>query len=204
MKHDRRQTPREAVDLNNIDDDAQGTAPQEQNRLRITLDRTTAGVLLRWLTRLLLFCLLCLAALFPSVGEGFLQLLQALAVFPAMLPLLRDAGIGFVCLTAILAGCGAVGKLFCRLWKSHCLDRLLDGLIAILRFLDIHSIDKNEQFPEPDKGKPTPKPAAPPEEEEKDAIPSDLNGLLDDLFKAAPSAQPQDADEPPTRIQKGA
>lgn len=93
------------------------------------------------------------------------------------------------------------GKLFCRLWKSHCLDRLLDGLIA-LRFLDIHSIDKNEQFPEPDKGKPKPKPAAPPEE--KDAIPSDLNGLLDDLFKAAPSAQPQDVDEPPTRIQKGA
>lgn len=131
-----------------------------------------------------------------------MQLLQALAAFPAMLPLLRDAGIGFVYLTAILAGCGVAGKLFCRLWKSHCLDRLLDGLIAILRFLDIHSIDKNEQFPEPDKGKPKPKPAAPPEE--KDAIPSDLNGLLDDLFKVTPSAQPQDADEPPTRIQKGA
>lgn len=130
-----------------------------------------------------------------------MRLLHALAAFPAMLPLLRDAGIGFVYLTAILAGCGVAGKLFCRLWKSHCLDRLLDGLIA-LRFLDIHSIDKNEQFPEPDKGKPKPKPAAPPEE--KDAIPSDLNGLLDDLFKAAPSAQPQDVDEPPTRIQKGA
>lgn len=202
MKHDRRQMPREAVDLNNIDDDAQGTAPQEQNRLRIALDRTAARVLLRWLSYILLFCILCLAALVPSVREGFLQLLQALAAFPAMLPLLRDAGIGFVYLTAILAGCGVAGKLFCRLWKSHCLDRLLDGLIAILRFLDIHSIDKNEQFPEPDKGKPKPKPAAPPEE--KDGIPSDLNGLLDDLFKAAPSAQPQDVDEPPTRIQKGA
>lgn len=202
MKHDRRQTPREAVDLNNIDDDAQGTAPQEQNRLRIALGHTAAGVLLRWLSCLFLFCILCLALLFLPVAEGFVQLLQALAAFPAMLPLLRDAGIGFVYLTAILAGCGVAGKLFCRLWKSHCLDRLLDGLIAILRFLDIHSIDKNEQFPEPDKGKPTPKPAAPPEE--KDAIPSDLNGLLDDLFKAAPSAQPQAADEPPTRIQKGA
>lgn len=201
MKHDRRQMPREAVDLNNIDDDVQGTAPQEQNRLRIALDRTAAGVLLRWLSCLFLFCILCLALLFLPVAEGFVQLLQALAAFPAMLPLLRDAGIGFVYLTAILAGCGVAGKLFCRLWKSHCLDRLLDGLIA-LRFLDIHSIDKNEQFPEPDKGKPKPKPAAPPEE--KDAIPSDLNGLLDDLFKAAPSAQPQDADEPPTRIQKGA
>lgn len=199
MKHDRRQMPREAVDLNNIDDDVQGTAPQEQNRFRIALDRTAAGVLLRWLTCLLLFCVLCLAALFPSVGEVFLQLLQALAAFPAMLPLLRDAGIGALTLTAALAGCGVAGKLFCRLWKSHCLDRLLDGLIA---FLDIHSIDKNEQFPEPDKGKPTPKPAAPPKE--KDAIPSDLNGLLDDLFKVPPSAQPQDADEPPTRIQKGA
>lgn len=151
MKHDRRQTPREAVDLNNIDDDAQGTAPQEQNRLRIALGHTAAGVLLRWLSCLFLFCILCLALLFLPVAEGFV--------------------------------------------------RLLDGLIA-LRFLDIHSIDKNEQFPEPDKGKPKPKPAAPPEE--KDAIPSDLNGLLDDLFKAAPSAQPQDADEPPTRIQKGA
>ena len=202
MKHDRRQMPREAVDLNNIDDDAQGTAPQEQNRFRIALDRTAAGVLLRWLTCLLLFCVLCLAALFPSVGEVFLQLLHALAAFPAMLPLLRDAGIGALTLTAALAGCGVAGKLFCRLWKSHCLDRLLDGLIAILRFLDIHSIDKNEQFPEPDKGKPTPNPAAPPEE--KDAIPSDLNGLLDDLFKVTPSAQPQDVDEPPTRIQKGA
>lgn len=202
MKHDRRQTPREAVDLNNIDDDAQGTAPQEQNRLRIALDRTAAGVLLRWLSCLFLLCILGLAVLFLPVAEGFVQVLHALAAFPAMLPLLRDAGIGFVYLTAILAGCGMAGKLFCRLWKSHCLDRLLDGLIAILRFLDIHSIDKNEQFPEPDNGKPTPKPAAPPEE--KDAIPSDLNGLLDDLFKAAPSAQPQDADEPPTRIQKGA
>lgn len=201
MKHDRRQTPREAVDLNNIDDDAQGTAPQEQNRLRIALGHTAAGVLLRWLSCLFLLCILCLALLFLPVAEGFVQLLQALAAFPAMLPLLRDAGIGFVYLTAILAGCGVAGKLFCRLWKSHCLDRLLDGLIA-LRFLDIHSIDKNEQFPEPDKGKPKPKPAAPPEE--KDAIPSDLNGLLDDLFKAAPSAQPQDVDEPPTRIQKGA
>lgn len=188
MKHDRRQMPREAVDLNNIDDDAQGTAPQEQNRLRIALGHTAAGVLLRWLSCLFLFCILCLALLFLPVAEGFVQLL-------------RDAGIGFVYLTAILAGCGVAGKLFCRLWKSHCLDRLLDGLIA-LRFLDIHSIDKNEQFPEPDKGKPKPKPAAPPEE--KDAIPSDLNGLLDDLFKAAPSAQPQDVDEPPTRIQKGA
>lgn len=201
MKHDRRQMPREAVDLNNIDDDAQGTAPQEQNRLRIALGHTAAGVLLRWLSCLFLFCILCLALLFLPVAEGFVQLLQALAAFPAMLPLLRDAGIGFVYLTAILAGCGVAGKLFCRLWKSHCLDRLLDGLIA-LRFLDIHSIDKNEQFPEPDKGKPKPKPAAPPEG--KNAIPSDLNGLLDDLFKAAPSAQPQDADEPPTRIQKGA
>ena len=201
MKHDRRQMPREAVDLNNIDDDAQGTAPQEQNRLRIALGHTAAGVLLRWLSCLVLFCIRCLALLFLPVAEGFVQLLQALAAFPAMLPLLRDAGIGFVYLTAILAGCGVAGKLFCRLWKSHCLDRLLDGLIA-LRFLDIHSIDKNEQFPEPDKGKPKPKPAAPPEE--KDAIPSDLNGLLDDLFKAAPSAQPQDVDEPPTRIQKGA
>ncbi len=201
MKHDRRQMPREAVDLNNIDDDAQGTAPQEQNRLRIALGHTAAGVLLRWLSCLFLFFILCLALLFLPVAEGFVQLLQALAAFPAMLPLLRDAGIGFVYLTAILAGCGVAGKLFCRLWKSHCLDRLLDGLIA-LRFLDIHSIDKNEQFPEPDKGKPKPKPAAPPEE--KDAIPSDLNGLLDDLFKAAPSAQPQDVDEPPTRIQKGA
>lgn len=201
MKHDRRQTPREAVDLNNIDDDAQGTAPQEQNRLRIALDRTAAGVLLRWLSCLFLFCILCLALLFLPVAEGFVQLLQALAAFPTMLPLLRDAGIGALTLTAALAGCGVAGKLFCRLWKSHCLDRLLDGLIA-LRFLDIHSIDKNEQFPEPDKGKPKPKPAAPPEE--KDAIPSDLNGLLDDLFKAAPSAQPQDVDEPPTRIQKGA
>ena len=199
MKHDRRQTPREAVDLNNIDDDAQGTAPQ--NRFRIALGHTAAEVLLRWLSCLFLFCILCLALLFLPVAEGFVQLLQALAAFPAMLPLLRDAGIGFVYLTAILAGCGVAGKLFCRLWKSHCLDRLLDGLIA-LRFLDIHSIDKNEQFPEPDKGKPKPKPAAPPEE--KDAIPSDLNGLLDDLFKAAPSAQPQDVDEPPTRIQKGA
>lgn len=199
MKHDRRQTPREAVDLNNIDDDAQSTAPQEQNRFRIALGHTAAGVLLRWLSCLFLFCILCLAVLFLPVAEGFVRLLQALAAFPAMLPLLRDAGIGFVYLTAILAGCGAAGKLFCRLWKSHCLDRLLDGLIG---FLDIHSIDKNEQFPEPDKGKPKPKPAAPPEE--KDAIPSDLNGLLDDLFKAAPSAQPQDADEPPTRIQKGA
>ena len=47
MKHDRRQMPREAVDLNNIDDDAQGTAPQEQNRLRIALGHTAAGVLLR-------------------------------------------------------------------------------------------------------------------------------------------------------------
>ena len=201
MKHDCRQMPREAVDLNNIDDDAQGTAPQEQNRLRIALGHTAAGVLLRWLSCLFLFCILCLALLFLPVAEGFVQLLQALAAFPAMLPLLRDAGIGFVYLTAILAGCGVAGKLFCRLWKSHCLDRLLDGLIA-LRFLDIHSIDKNEQFPEPDKGKPKPKPAAPPEE--KDAIPSDLNGLLDDLFKAAPSAQLQDVDEPPTRIQKGA
>ena len=173
MKHDRRQMPREAVDLNNIDDDAQGTAPQEQNRFRIALDRTAAGVLLRWLTCLLLLCVMCLAALFPSVGEVFLQLLQALAAFPAMLPLLRDAGIGALTLTAALAGCGVAGKLFCRLWKSHCLDRLLDGLIAILRFLDIHSIDKNEQFPEPDKGKPTPTPAAPPEE--TDAIPPDLN-----------------------------
>ena len=106
MKHDRRQMPREAVDLNNIDDDAQGTAPQEQNRFRIALDRTAAGVLLRWLTCLLLFCVLCLAALFPSVGEVFLQLLQALAAFPAMLPLLRDAGIGALTLTAALAGCG--------------------------------------------------------------------------------------------------
>lgn len=201
MKHDRRQMPREAVDLNNIDDDAQGTAPQEQNRLRIALGYTAAGVLLRWLSCLFLFCILCLALLFLPVAEGFVQLLQALAAFPAMLPLLRDAGIGALTLTAALAGCGMAGKLFCRLWKSHCLDRLLDSLIA-LRFLDIHSIDKNEQFPEPDKGKPTPKPAAPPEE--KDAIPSDLNGLLDDLFKAAPSAQPQDVDEPPTRIQKGA
>jgi hypothetical protein len=59
MKHDRRQTPREAVDLNNIDDDAQGTAPQEQNRLRIALGHTAAGVLLRWLSCLLLFCVLC-------------------------------------------------------------------------------------------------------------------------------------------------
>lgn len=201
MKHDRRQMPREAVDLNNIDDDAQGTAPQEQNRLRIALGHTAAGVLLRWLSCLFLFFILCLALLFLPVAEGFVQLLQALAAFPAMLPLLRDAGIGALTLTAALAGCGVAGKLFCRLWKSHCLDRLLDGLIA-LRFLDIHSIDKNEQFPEPDKGKPKPKPAAPPEE--KDAIPSDLNGLLDDLFKAAPSAQPQDVDEPPTRIQKGA
>ena len=44
MKHDRRQTPREAVDLNNIDDDAQGTAPQEQNRFCIALDRTAAEI----------------------------------------------------------------------------------------------------------------------------------------------------------------
>ena len=124
MKHDRRQMPREAVDLNNIDDDAQGTAPQEQNRFRIALGHTAAGVLLRWLTCLLLFCVLCLAALFLPVTEGFVQVLQALAAFPAMLPLLRDAGIGFVYLTAILAGCGVAGKLFCRLWKSHCLDRL--------------------------------------------------------------------------------
>ena len=131
MKHDRRQTPREAVDLNNIDDDAQGTAPQEQNRLRIALGHTAAGVLLRWLSCLFLFCILCLALLFLPVAEGFVQLLQALAAFPAMLPLLRDAGIGFVYLTAILAGCGVAGKLFCRLWKSHCLDRLLDGLIAL-------------------------------------------------------------------------
>lgn len=196
MKHDRRQMPREAVDLNNIDDDVQ------QNRFRIALDRTAAGILLRWLSCLFLFCILCLALLFLPVAEGFVQVLHALAAFPAMLPLLRDAGVGFVYLTAILAGCGVAGKLFCRLWKSHCLDRLLDGLIAILRFLDIHSIDKNEQFPEPDKGKPTPKPAAPPKE--KDAIPSDLNGLLDDLFKVTPSAQPQAADEPPTRIQRGA
>ena len=102
MKHDRRQTPREAVDLNNIDDDAQSTAPQEQNRFRIALGHTAAGVLLRWLTCLLLFCVLCLAALFLPVTEGFVQVLQALAAFPAMLPLLRDAGIGFVYLTAIL------------------------------------------------------------------------------------------------------
>ena len=96
MKHDRRQMPREAVDLNNIDDDAQGTAPQEQNRFRIALDRTAAGVLLRWLTCLFLFCILCLALLFLPVAEGFVQLLQALAAFPAMLPLLRDAGLGDV------------------------------------------------------------------------------------------------------------
>lgn len=140
MKHDRRQTPREAVDLNNIDDDAQGTAPQEQNRFRIALGHTAAGVLLRWLTCLLLFCVLCLAALFLPVTEGFVQLLQALAAFPAMLPLLRDAGIGFVYLTAILAGCGVAGKLFCRLWKSHCLDRLLDGLIALRFWISIRSI----------------------------------------------------------------
>lgn len=140
MKHDRRQTPREAVDLNNIDDDAQGTAPQEQNRLRIALGHTAAGVLLRWLSCLLLFCVLCLAALFLPVAEGFVQLLQALAAFPAMLPLLRDAGIGFVYLTAILAGCGVAGKLFCRLWKSHCLDRLLDGLIALRFWISIRSI----------------------------------------------------------------
>ena len=199
MKHDRRQMSREAIDLNNIDDDAQGTAPQEQNRFRIALGHTAAGVLLRWLSCLFLFCILCLAVLFLPVAEGFVRLLQALAAFPAMLPLLRDAVVGALYLTAVVAGCSMAGKIFCRLWKSHCLDRLLDGLIA---FLDIHSTDKNEQFPEPDKGKPKPKPAAPPEE--KDAIPSDLNGLLDDLFKAAPSAQPQDADEPPTRIQKGA
>lgn len=140
MKHDRRQTPREAVDLNNIDDDAQGTAPQEQNRFRIALGHTAAGVLLRWLTCLLLFCVLCLAALFLPVTEGFVQVLQALAAFPAMLPLLRDAGIGFVYLTAILAGCGVAGKLFCRLWKSHCLDRLLDGLIALRFWISIRSI----------------------------------------------------------------
>ena len=78
----------------NIDDDAQGTAPQEQNRFRIALGHTAAGVLLRWLTCLLLFCVLCLAALFLPVTEGFVQVLQALAAFPAMLPLLRDAGIG--------------------------------------------------------------------------------------------------------------
>ena len=71
MKHDRRQMPREPVDLNNIDDDAQGTAPQEQNRFRIALGHTAAGVLLRWLTCLLLFCVLCLAALFLPVTEGF-------------------------------------------------------------------------------------------------------------------------------------
>lgn len=140
MKHDRRQMPREAVDLNNIDDDAQGTAPQEQNRFRIALGHTAAEVLLRWLTCLLLFCVLCLAALFLPVAEGFVQLLQALAAFPAMLPLLRDAGIGFVYLTAILAGCGVAGKLFCRLWKSHCLDRLLDGLIALRFWISIRSI----------------------------------------------------------------
>ena len=102
MKHDRRQMPREAVDLNNIDDDAQGTAPQKQNRFRIALDRTAAGVLLRWLTCLLLFCVLCLAALFLPVAEGFVRLLHALAAFPAMLPLLRDAGIGALTLTALL------------------------------------------------------------------------------------------------------
>lgn len=140
MKHDRRQMPREAVDLNNIDDDAQGTAPQEQNRFRIALGHTAAGVLLRWLTCLLLFCVLCLAALFLPVAEGFVRLLHALAAFPAMLPLLRDAGIGFVYLTAILAGCGVAGKLFCRLWKSHCLDRLLDGLIALRFWISIRSI----------------------------------------------------------------
>lgn len=69
-----------------------------------------------------------------------MQLLQALAAFPAMLPLLRDAGIGFVYLTAILAGCGVAGKLFCRLRKSHCLDRLLDGLIALRFWISIRSI----------------------------------------------------------------
>lgn len=140
MKHDRRQMPREAVDLNNIDDDAQGTAPQEQNRFRIALDRTAAGVLLRWLSCLFLFCILCLALLFLPVAEGFVQLLQALAAFPAMLPLLRDAGIGALTLTAALAGCGVAGKLFCRLWKSHCLDRLLDGLIALRFWISIRSI----------------------------------------------------------------
>lgn len=140
MKHDRRQMPREAVDLNNIDDDAQGTAPQEQNRFRIALGHTAAGVLLRWLTCLLLFCVLCLAALFLPVTEGFVQVLQALAAFPAMLPLLRDAGIGALTLTAALAGCGVAGKLFCRLWKSHCLDRLLDGLIALRFWISIRSI----------------------------------------------------------------
>lgn len=140
MKHDRRQTPREAVDLNNIDDDAQGTAPQEQNRLRIALGHTAAGVLLRWLSCLFLFCILCLALLFLPVAEGFVRLLHALAAFPAMLPLLRDAGIGALTLTAALAGCGVAGKLFCRLWKSHCLDRLLDGLIALRFWISIRSI----------------------------------------------------------------
>lgn len=110
MKHDRRQMPREAVDLNNIDDDAQGTAPQEQNRFRIALGHTAAEVLLRWLTCLLLFCILCLALLFLPVAEGFVRLLHALAAFPAMLPLLRDAGIGALTLTAALAGCGVARK----------------------------------------------------------------------------------------------
>ena len=89
MKHDRRQTPREAVDLNNIDDDAQGTAPQEQNRLRIALGHTAAGVLLRWLSCLFLFCILCLACsrCSFSLTDGFFSEIGLAAVSCSFKPL---------------------------------------------------------------------------------------------------------------------
>lgn len=180
-------------DLNDLETDT--PQPTVRSPRRALLPRFDAVVdrLLRLLLCIVLLMLLGFAAGWMDLGGTLLALLQGLADFPRLLPLLGRAAVGLAALLAICAA-GTVAVLTAwKLLQGCTLQGLAqccaDAILAVADFFDLSTLDEAELTP----------PQQPPAPEEGESLPADLDGLLDDLLKMEALNT-----EPTTRIRKGA